>query len=366
MPDRFPTLRAPHPVALFIAMFIISFAVQWFTWNRLSPFDALEWQGAAQTLSTGQLIPTTHFVYGYPATTIIGLSSGLIALGTEAERALRISIGFWYSFFAAVSVVLAYLLRPKTAWWALAGCAFLMQSVVYYATPPSSALGPMLTAFALFVLWALENKRHSLLSLALIGITGGIATLTRIDLGGLVTGTGILALSFATRSFRVFLLTSLIALLTFCALNPFMWHDAFGHLTATLEKIGSHAELEGSLKPDGVLHAIVSASFVGFFTFLFALTAPLHRIPLSVKKSFLVWACAITALLLIALTFSAHRPVWIFYPALFMWEIFLPLFAISAIPRLSNILKMNPAVLSAFLLGAYVMYYPLRFYLMTN
>lgn len=367
MSDRFATLRAPHPALLFAVMFITCFIIQSTTWVRSFPFDATHWVDAGNMLNQGQLIPTNHFVYGYPGTTVIGLTAGLIRFGVEGELALRLSIGFWYSLFSAISVLLAYLLRPKTAWWALAGWAFLLQSLVYFATPPSSVLGPMLTAFALLVLWVLEHKKQSFALLALIGMVGGICAVTRIDIGGLVVGTGILALSIATRSFRVFLLTSLTALLTFCALNPFMWNGgAIEHITATLEKIGKHAEVQEGGRPGGVINAILSASFIGILAFFFTLTAPLHRLSLSLKKSFLIWACAITVAMLTALALSAHHPVWIFYPALFMWEIFLPILVISAVPRLANILKMNPAVLGAFLIGVHVTYYAVRYYLMTH
>lgn len=367
MSDRFATLRAPHPVLLFVVMFVACLAIQLTTWNRSFPFDAHNWVDAGRMLNQGQLIPTNHFVYGYPGTTVIGLTAGFIRLGADGELALRLSIGFWYSLFSAVSVLLAYLLRPKTAWWALAGWAFLLQSLVYFATPPSSVLGPMLTAFALLVLWVLEHKKQSFALLALIGIAGGICAVTRVDIGGLVVGTGILALSIATRSFRVFLLTSLTALLTFFALNPFMWNGgAIEHITATLEKIGKHAEMQEGGNPDGVIKMVLSASFVGILALFFTLTAPLHRLPLSLKKSFLIWTSGVTVLLLGALTISAHHPVWIFYPALLLWEILLPILVISAVPRLANIVKMNPAVLGAFLIGVHLTYYIVRYYLMTH
>jgi hypothetical protein len=367
MSDRFATLRAPHPLVLFLLMFVICLTIQWTTWTRSFPFDSNYWVDAANILNQGQLIPTNHFVYGYPATTVIGLTAGFIRFGVDGETALRMSIGFWYSLFAAISVLLAYLLRPKTGWWALAGWAFLLQSLVYYATPPSSALGPILTAFALLVLWVLEHKKQSFALLAFIGMTGGIAAVTRIDLGGLMVGAGILALSIATRSFRVLVLTSLIALLTFCALNPFLWNGgAFEHITATLEKVGNHAEIQEGAKRGEIITPILSASFVGILAFFFVLTAPLHHLPLSLKKSFLMWVCAVTLILLAALALSAHHPVWIFYPALFMWEIFLPILVISAVPKLANILKMNPAVLGAFLLGVHLTYYVVRYYLMTH
>lgn len=366
MSDRFHTLKNPHPLAVFLIMLIACLTIQWTTWERSYPFDSTYWVEASSLLSQGQLIPTNHFVYGYPGTTVIGLTSGLIKFGISGEMALRLSIGFWYSLFSAISVLLIYLLRPKTGWWAITAWALLLQSLVYFATPPSSVLGPMLSTFALLVLWVLEHKKTNLSLLALIGMVGGVCAVTRIDLGGIMVGSGILALAFATRSFRVFLITSLVALLTFCALNPFMWTDAFGHLLATLEKIGHHAEVQEGGKPGGIIRAILSASMVGIFAFLLTICAPLYRAVLPFKKSFLVWICGVTVALLIALAISAHHPVWIFYPALFVWEIFLPIIVISAVPRIAHLLKMNPAVLGAFLLGAHLMYYAVRYYLMTH
>lgn len=363
MQERFQTLAKPHPVVLFVVMFVVSLLVQHITWDRSFPFDGVYWIEAGSMMTEGKLIPPEHFVYGYPGTTVIGLAAGLLSLGIDGELALRLSMSLIFALFSAGVVLLAYLLRPHLAWWPLLAWALLLQHTTYFATPPSSVLGPMLTLFVLLVMYAVERKQTSLPFLALIGATAGIACATRLDIGGVITATGILTLALMTRSVRVFILAALIGLFFFTALTPFMWHDAFGYLYATLEKIFAHA---GNETHGGALRAMFVASMFGTFSFFFLFISVFLKLPLSLSKGLFLWVTGAWSLLVVLLFFSEHHPAWIFYPVLVPLELLFPLFVAVSLPTICARLKIPLPVATAFLIGVYLTQYAVRYQLFTH
>lgn len=365
MSDRFATLRAPRPILLFLVMLLTTFVIQWATWQRAYVFDDGQWIHAAAEMAEGRLIPHDDFVYGYPGTTVIGLTAAFLKVHLWSDLALKLAIAIIYSLAAAGAVLVAYLYRPKSVWWPLLAWALLLQHNVYFATPPSSLLGPMLALFAFLLLYALDRKKHSLLMLALIGAMGGVAAATRLDIGGIIVGTGILTFGLMTKSLRVFLLTALIALAAFVILNPFTWHDAYGYLIATIEKISAHASPEHN-NGRGAFHAMFIASLSGSIAYFLTLVLAVTRLPVSVPRGYLYWIAGSSTLVLGSLFISAHHPVWIFYPALVTLELFFPLLVLPLLEPIARKLQMNPALLSAFLLGVYLTYYLVRYQLFSH
>jgi|GEM_PF-1624549 len=363
MSDRFRRLISPHPLVLFCVVLITAFVIQVATWNRGYPFDSHLWVDAAAHMSAGTLISPEHLVYGYPGTTLLIPTAWFISLSVDGEQALRLSIAVIFSLATAASVLVAYLLFPRHPWWALLAWALLLQQKMYFATPPSSVLGPLLFLFILLIAYALHTKNKSLWMLALIGTVGALATATRIDIGGAVAGSGIVALALMMRSVRVFILTSLVSLLVFVATNPFMWSDAFGHLTATIEKIIEHADRPN----DGrAFFEMVSSSVFGSFTFFFLCFALFLKVPLALSRGVLIWIMGISTLLIGALFLSSHHPAWIFYPLMLPLELLFPLFVAAILPRLCTRLNIPLLVASSFLLGTYLTFYALRYQLLTH
>jgi hypothetical protein len=364
MSDHFATLRAPHPVLLFVVMFLVTFAVQWVTWQRTYMFDTPQWTEAVQILSTGHLLPADHHVYGYPGTTVLGVATGLTKIGVEALLSIHLSIALIYSLFASGIVLLTYLLRPNIPWWPLVAWALILQHNVYFSTAPSAVLGPILMFFALLILFSLERKNYSLPLLALTGSAAGLAAATRLDIGSIVTATGVMVFAYMARSFRVLLLTSLIALAAFFIANPYMWAGAVEHLTATFEKISAHAGADGY--NNVALKDMFIGSVLGSFAFFYLFLALFLKLPTTLPKGFVLWLTVASSVVIVTLFASIHHPPWIFYPMLVPLELFFPLLVMAIIPKTAEKLKISPATIGTFLLGAFVTYYAVRYQLYSH
>lgn len=303
---------------IFLGVFLTSLLVQGHVWSTSDYVDNKLWVPAVAQLATSTLPTPDQPTYGYPATTLLLPGSMLVRQGIAPRPATTTTIVVLLSLFIALAALVAYLLRPQSPWW-LAVAAIMVLSRVYPdATPPSALATASIPLICLLVLYAYQHRKESLPFIAL-GLVGGVSLATRIDITTLVLGFGLLFLCL--RSFKKTVLSGVIALATFCAVDPYMYTHPIAHVLAIYAKIHSFSNSGPIGWPFKRLIKTFPLAFLTFVLGIVLLGA--HKLvrPL---RSYLIWVITITVVIFGILLSSFAHPDWYFFPLLMTWQILSP------------------------------------------
>lgn len=313
---------------MFILVFFISALV-------LSPFfyhkrvlDYTWWGKSIEKLVAGKAIGPEDSTFGYPGATIL-MPAQLPAMnGLDAVYSLEIIMVIELSILIACLACLAYIMRPKSMWWAAVAGMLIVNPLYYGATPPSALLGPLAIFIVLLTLYIYEHRaENTTKALVALGIVGGVSMATRLDISILLLFASAVFLWFAVQK-KIFIAIA-IGIVSFYILTPFVWFHPIQYFLQIEEKIGVHLD---KVTPTTFMDLMNMGhlAMVGYLLGIFLLIK--NRL-VNVPRAFLGWILVLTIIVAGILFSMSHHPPWFFLPLIFMWEALLPLFILSFIEQ---------------------------------
>ena len=344
-----PQLRA-RDIGIFVSCFLLSFVVQsWMAFSSGIPDEGI-WGREIENTANHFLRPQDTSLGGansaiidpaflYPGTTLIVPAAVLVRAGVGADVAFKLTLAFVISLFSAAAVALSARIRPKSVWWVLVGILLIFNPYYTIASPASAAVIPILAFFALVLLAFCEHplgEGRSTRFLIAIGILGGIASATRLDVSALVFGGGLVLLSLSL-GWRV-IIPALVIPLTFMVLDPFSWASPLGYAGSLYESMHTLQtnpfQHMGTLELASVTLGRAPIAPLSFLLWLFVISFRPH---LSPAPSALVWWLILLTATMLAIFFaSPFRQIWYLYPFFVLWEMLFPLLVLVCIDALQT------------------------------
>ncbi len=343
-------------VAIFTIVFVIAGLLQWHIWDGRWSVDDSLWKEAAESHATFSPIGPEHGIYGYPAMTILVPAGALIREGVPPMEALSLVMRFSIAVAIALTAVAAYAARLRTLWWAFV--AFMLAVFPFYiaATAPVALSIPLVCLFLILTLTAYERPHAR--NYLLLGLCGGILLATRFEIAAILLGSAILLLRFSSGRSLAFFIPVIASFITFTALDPVFLANPWMHLTGIAGKIFEHAE--GQIRNDGAfLDIFLRAPYAGLAAFALGVALLALRKLRTLPARFILWYALASTIMLTALSFSVYHPVWILFPIIVPWTMFLPFFAYDAYRSLRLPHYVSPefiAVVCAIIFGAYYLF----------
>ncbi|MEK7500255.1 MAG: hypothetical protein AAB649_06685 [Patescibacteria group bacterium] len=321
-----------RPQHVFLITLLLSVALHAVYWRYLddSP-DQQQWMREMKLFSETSLeSQRKSLYYGYPATTILGAAAILQTFGISSNQAFAGIMAVGISVPVALSVLLCFQLRPKSLWYVGAGAVLIPSQAYYNATPPSALVTAFSTFLLLYALYIYENKKHDVVTSAILGSVFGIALATRIDIS-LVVLFFVCVFLFSTLKKHI-LVVLLFAAVLFVLCDPYMHVFPLQHMQDIFHKITHHAELLNSPAfPYRKILLTIPLCSMGFAASVLLLLFPNKYIN-SVSRVFLAMIIALCTSLIAGLVmFSAYYPAWYFFPVLQIFEVLFTLFLLDAL-----------------------------------
>lgn len=321
-------------VRIFWGMFFVAFIIQFITLTYIPILDEKIWVRTTELFYTRSLKLLTEPTYGYPATTLLLPASFLQTLFPFSPRlSFILSLSVLNAAAIAGIGVICFLLKPKSLWWLTASGMLMVNRLLLFATPPSalvSLLVPLILLLTLYDLRYRSQKRP----LFLLGILLGASLTTRLDISLLAvfTTASLLALDATKRNFLPQL--GGVVILSFCALNPYMWFMPVQHLLDIAHKITYHYEILHSEKEAMWRIFLLSPMAVGgFLVTLFFLVTKKYFTPL--ERQFFFRVVAFSTITIVIVLTASYRVAWYLFPIFLLWEIFLSYFLLVLLSHVS-------------------------------
>ena len=346
---------------VFGVVFVACVLVQGWVWTGKWALDHRVFVEGVHRYAAGRPVDHRHSVHQYPATTLLVPAGALAAAGLSDDRALRLTMSFLISLVAALTAAAAFLIRPKTPWWAFVAWLLVFQPLYTLATPPTALLALLAAYFALLVLLARERNAYSLPMLAGIGVCGGAMLATRLDISGVFLAAATLYL--ASKRAAALLAIPIFALASFFFFDPYLVFSPIEQVSYIIKMIFFHALYLGSTN---AIDSIVYSSLFGVVSLVLAGILLSSRRLQSLPPDFALFLMAVSMVITLVLFAGRHHPPWLFYPAYLVWELLLPLIVmdgIRALPEKGTLRAFaSPETIGIALAGIYLTYQLWLFY----
>ncbi len=311
-------MRLQH---VFLTSLLLSLTLQGLYWNHFDVLDGHHWIEGTEALMTLSHTMFDAFIYGYPGTPPMMMAIGVHWLfGIPLSEAFYGSLAIIISLATAGAALLCKSLRPTLPWWVGTTIVLSTTSLYRHATPPSAVAFPFIVILILLVLYIYEKKPiQEKWPFIALGISIGASAAARLDITLFVVGIQLLFLALLV-GWSAIIFTALVAFLTFCLLNPFMWLFPLHHLRSFLLKVFYHYNgVTDVMPPFSTFIKISPFSWLGL---LYATLLAFWRKTNSIlPRMFLLNMLLMTTLLVAILFSSTYRPLWYFSPLLLIWEV---------------------------------------------
>ena len=323
---------------LFLAVFFVSFLIHSSYFRLITFADYDKWVARTINLSEDILTPSPQirffdvnheYRYGsHPGTTFLLPAASLYKLGLPGPTSLFLSITFISSFLTASIAAACHHLRPRSPWWLISSIILFIHPLYFYSTPTNAIIGPITALLFLLALVVYEQRKQSL-SVGLIlfiSFIFGLGLSTRLHDTVFIGAPLITFIGAYVRKKHLILMILAAALFAF-VLNPFLWFIPLEYLKTAILRTSSHLAYTGmpgfNLTLLWALYytplTIISIA-LAVVSFIFA------RKKLPVSSPFLLTLFLITAITIGLFRSANFKTLRYFYPLIFTWDIFLPLF----------------------------------------
>jgi hypothetical protein len=345
-----------HPgTIVFLVSFALALVVQGSAWMTRSFPDVMEWASAAARFSQADYLVPSDTLYGYPGDTLFHAATPFLHAGLSPEVSLRMAMALLVPLSIALIALAAYRIFPGSPWWAAGAFLLSFDATPLEGVPPSSLAALILTLLFLLIL-LLEKERPRLPLLFSVGLVGGAALATRLDISLLVFGSALLYMRFARKI--PFWIPGFTAVLVFLALDPSVWQQGLGYFSDILVKIEAHAAgVQGSTSTPLSVLSHFPYAFAGILLASILLKHKKVAEPLTERYLYWLSFTALGIVFLLLTVTARHSPIWFFFPALFVWELLFPLLAyrvLSDDELMSNVRPFIRKNALPFLAGAYL------------
>lgn len=332
---------------LFFAIFLVSLLVHFSYFRQITFADYDKWVTRTINLSQDILTLSPHITFydanqnyrygSHPGTTFILPAALLYKAGLSGSLSLLFAITFLTSLLTAAITTTCRYLRPHSYWWLVVAIILFIHPLYFYGTPTNVIIGPTIALLFLLALVVYEQRKH-LLSVYLvlfISFIIGLGLSTRLHDTVFIGAPLIASMRAYVSNKRLTLMILASAFFAFI-LNPFLWFIPIEYLKTVILRTSSHIVYAGSpgflLTPLWALHytplTIISIT-LAILLFVFV------RKKLPVSSPFLLTLLLITAITTGLFLTAKFQTLRYFYPLIFTWDIFLPLFLL----RLSDSIR---------------------------
>ena len=275
--------------------------------------------------------------YGHPGGPII---LGTIFINELTHTPYRTSLIIFLTLFNALLITgisfFCYLLKKGSIWFVLVFCILSMNRLFVYASPPSAVVALLITLLAVITIYMLENRdKIKLPYIVLWSVVAGLTISTRADIGIFMS-----AIFFVSIFFRLgwqkILTIPIFVLLTFFLTDPFMWSMPIQHIADILGKAIYHYS-SFNLPEHLSFVRIANISYLMFISALISLTLLIKRkSSFPIPNYFIYTLLLITTVLYALFLTSSYQAERYFLPIVFIWQIFLPVFLFSLLPKVDT------------------------------
>lgn len=344
--------------AVFITVFLTSFAFQMHHWVHVGMVDGrLWWTAVSDTAQEGVFRAERKYaadtllmdpVFVYPGTTIILPAALAESMKVSAQTAV---CGAFSAIIAVFATLAAIVMMRVRQWWPLwtMTAVILTFSPYYQGSTPASAVAISMVALFALLFWNLTERTHEGRErphlFIVLGLVGGCLLATRFDTGVLVLASACIALfwEFGRRS----LIVPLTAIATFLILDPFLWFSPSVYMhTVYLNFVRqSQFMLPAFIQPfDQFIFRMPIACF-SFCLYVLALVFARRLLPF--PSVVVAWLVGTTLLVCAVVLPSPLRQLWYLYPFAIVWEILLPTIIFKLIEQFPTA-KTHPRVAVSF------------------
>jgi len=277
-----------------------------------------------------------YLAYGHPGTTLVQLGSLLhIVFGIPYEKTVILSMSMLLAGVTSASAVTCFLLHRQSLWWLTTAITLTVSRFYFHATPPTALVLPFTVLMVLTSWWLWESDAATLKWRSVLwGAIVGLSAATRLD-ASLLTGVSLgLVILYRHRS-RAILYAVVGAASAFFVADPFLWFMPWQHSVDLVRKFLIHYNQfrsPSSITPRELLATIpLSVLCIFWWLLLPRFRAQARVAPFMILGAFL----GITLLATVIILSSSFQDIRYFYPFLIVWEVFLPLFILETLARVS-------------------------------
>ncbi len=319
-------------IAMFLLIFSISCIVQGSLWSYAEYTDEGIWTSAVERFLQGVQITIDDPEYGYPATTLLLPARAFVAAGMSVSSSVVATMTVLISILISCIGLITYVLRPKRLWWLTVTGWLIFHSLYTDATPPSALFSLFFVLIALTLLYIKERQIQTALPFVFLGIANGLALATRLDMALFLLVGEALFLWFIDKkkTWMVVLISGALFLL----LDFHMWTMPIEYITGIYHKIHYHYAFKSS--STSLLRILMMSPLGVLSLFLSGALLYISKKEFPLPKTFWLWLMGTTVALGGALYSSDYHPSWYFYPLFFVWEVFFPLFLLTALEKVKT------------------------------
>lgn len=317
---------------IFLGTLFFALVVQGYLWKNTDLVDRDLWVAHTEHVLAWDSEIFDKRIYGHPGAPIMvfAMAAHLI-FGLPLSIAFPGSMALLNSIFIAGATVVCKALRPNSMWWLATGLLLVFNRLYTTSTPPTAVVSPLLVFIILLCLLVFENAPSiKKILLVILGILFGLAAATRFDISVAIAFASLFILLPRMRWSQAGIVVG-CAVTVFWIVNPFMWHIPIQHVTDLVGVMLYHYnDYPASSVP---LIVLLLISPIAIASLGFALVSVFNRrlIPQAPSASFMTWLLLTTAAIVGVLLNSQFQAQRYFFPLVFIWEAFLPVFLLSAI-----------------------------------
>lgn len=331
--------KPTQSAVLFFATLLVAAVLQGILWTQHEVIDMFMWADQGEWLMSGN--PNVFGfdkAYAHPGGTVVEGVLLLGKIGLTGDVAVTAVIIIFNSVVITLCVWLCHKLR-RDWWWASAVLLLLSSHPLYLtATPTTAIAAPLVVLLCLFTIALFEKKlQPSAYVLAGWGVVSGLVVATRADIG-VFSSAFFGALLLTVLPWTRILFSVVVAGAIFVIANPFMWFMPIQHIFDLIHKITWHY---ADFTPTHMsLMSVVQITLTSWISM--GIAAMLWW-----KKIYVIPAPALgvlytmTIVLYTVFLTSDYQAVRYFMPVVFIWDILLPLFFLSALQSGSTRFKVS-------------------------
>jgi len=330
------------PRYILVVSFVLSCIFLRIGWIGFAMLDQGMWASQASFMQTGDARQfDLGMAYGHPGgPVIIGTTLIHKVFGYSYLDSLNTFLIVFCGLIIAITCTICYLLK-KDLYWILIVLVILSLSRLYDSLTPPSGVAALLFVLLSIVTLYIYTKKDTKNNLLLFSwaVVAGLATATRVDMGTIGLFVFVLLLK-QILSWKQISAMILVAFVTFCVSDPYMWYMPIQHIGDLLYKITYHYADYTPIHMS--FSTVIISSCFAFVSIFLALALSFlkkeieHPLPLRYLYTVLVMTVYLYAVFLTA----HYQAIRYFVPLIFIWEVFLPIYIFSIIDHLEfNFLK---------------------------
>lgn len=323
---------------IFIIAFVVSCILQTIIWTRIQYYDESMWTSQAQYVNDNdERQYNASEAYGHPGGPIILETIAIHQLlGVSYNDALNIYLVISNSLIIAFICVLCYMIKPKHLWWISVLSTLSINRLWQYTTPPSASVSMFVLLLTTLTLYMYKKNDVRLKTLLMFGFISGLTIATRVDIGVFMT-MGMLIILWPKINIKEILSTLAISEITFFIFDPFMHYMPGQHITDLIHKMIYHyAEFIPNTMS---FNTIIDISWIALASFLCALYFLFKKEANLYPRKFILGIISLSIILYTIFLTSHYKAERYFIPIILVWEVLLPLYLFTLIPKINITLK---------------------------